>query len=288
MNIKAQLLIVYAASSWGMTGIVTRNMAAAGFSYYEISALRVVFSAIFMIVFMFMTNRQALKIKVKDLWVFVCMAAVGSAFMTTLYFITMSLIELAAASVLLYTAPYMAMVMSAIVFKEKVTPQKLAALLIAFTGCVMTVGFFGSADLNTIGVLMGLASAFCYALNTIIAKIAVTNHDPFAVATYVFCFAGVMLLPFCDFSNVAVLIVDPANIKSILIISLLISVLPSMGYYIGLKTLEPGRVLIIAFVEPLAAACAGFIVFDEVLTPVKMLGMGLIFLSLIVLNLRGR
>jgi len=54
----------------------------------------------------------------------------------------------------------------------------------------------------------------------------------------------------------------------------------------GLEKLEPGKASIIAFVEPLTAAAAGFVVYNEMLTPLKMLGMALILLSLIILNMK--
>jgi len=289
MTKTSQLLIAAAATCWGMTGVFTRQLTAAGFSYFEISAARAVFAAVCLIIFLLLTNRNDLKFNIKDLWIFLLMGCFGSALMSTLYFYTIEMITLSAASILLYTAPYMVMGMSALLFKEKITPQKLAALFIAFTGCIMTVGFIDSSELSKIGVASGLLCAFLYASNTIIAKFALRKYSPFVISAYAFAIASVLLIPLCDYGKVIALVCESGdNLRNILLLGFFIAVLPAILYYKGLEKTEPSRASIISFVEPLAAATAGFVVFDEVLSPIKILGMVLILVSLIILNLRAR
>jgi drug/metabolite transporter (DMT)-like permease len=288
MSKTSELLIMFAAMCWGSTGTITRPLSAAGFSFVEMTATRTVFAAVCLFSFLLITDRKALKFRLKDVWLFFCMGLFGSVLMGILYFYTIETITMAAASVLLYTAPYMAIIMSAFVFKEKITLQKMSALVIAFIGCIMTVGVIDSGHLSMIGIMAGLAAAFFYSTQTIIGKVALMRgYGPLTLSAYYYAVAGIILLPFCDYAKMAVLIgEDSNNLKYLFILGFFISVLPSSCYFQGLKRTEAGRALIIAYVEPLSAAILGFVVFEEALTPIRIFGMALILVSLIILNLK--
>jgi len=289
MNRASQFLIITAAVCWGSTGIFTRPLFASGLTSFEMTSIRSLFTSVCLLTLLSVTNRKVLTLRLKDVGLFICMGSFGNALMSILYFNTVDMITMSAASLLLYTSPYMVIIMSAAIFKEKITLQKLSALFIAFTGCVMTVGFFGGAGTPAIGIATGLGAAFCYAVYNILAKLALLRgYSPFAVSAYVYTIAGVLMIPFCDYRKVAGLIVENhVDLIYLLMLSFFISTLPSLCYFKGLEKTEPGRAMIIAFVEPMTASAAGFIAFDEMLTPVKLLGMALILLSLVILNLQA-
>jgi drug/metabolite transporter (DMT)-like permease len=289
MNITAQLLIISAAVFWGLLGVFTRPLMAAGLSPMEMVASRYILSAVFLFLFLLSADREKLKIELKDIRIFLCMGIFGLALNCTCYFIALELIPLSAASILLYTSPYMVMLLSALVFKEKITIQKISSLLIAFTGCVMTVGIIDSIDLSVIGIAAGLGAAFFYSLYTIIGKVALQKYSPFTVMFYSFITASMVLTPFCDFGKIITLMdAGNANLIDLLIVVFFLTLLPFVCYTKGLKKLEPSRVSILSFAEPLTAAVAGVIVFNETLSAIKIFGIALVFLSLIVLNLKRR
>ena len=73
--------------------------------------------------------------------------------------------SLSTAAILLYTAPTIVMLLSALFFKEKITPIKLAALVMAFAGCCLVSGLGqGENALSLGGLLFGLGSGVGYAL----------------------------------------------------------------------------------------------------------------------------
>ena len=286
---SAQYLIMVAAFCWGLVGIFSRQLAASGFSSIEMVAGRGATVSLCFVAFLLIFDREKFKIARKDiLWLF-SMGVIGISITPILYFNSMALIALSAACVLLYTAPYMVIILSAVIFKEKITLQKLSALIIAFTGCVMTVGFIDSRGLSLAGVLSGFAAAFCYALYTIIGKVVLSKYNPITVAAYIYPASTLTLLPFCHLSKMMTLIGENyINAVNLLIMGLVLTLLPTILYMSGLKRLEPGKVSIITFVEPLTAAGVGIIVFDEVLSFIKISGIVLIFLSLLILNLNRK
>jgi len=286
MSKTAQLFIISAAFLWGLMGLVTRPLTAAGFSLFQIVAARSVIASVGLFTFLLITDREKLKISIKHVPLFVIIGCV-LPLNSLNYFNAIEMITLSAAAILLYTAPYMVMAMSALVFKEKITLQKVCALLIAFSGCVMTIGVVDSERLSALGVVSGLAAAFFYALYTILLKVALKNYTPFTVTVYAFGVSGIVLIPICDFGGlIRLAAVGESTALNLLALGFIVTLIPFIFYTKGLEKTEPSRVSIIAFVEPLTASAVGIAMFGEMLTPFKLLGIALIFLSLIILNLK--
>lgn len=69
---------------------------------------------------------------------------------------------------LLYTAPSIVMILSLVLFHERITVQKLIALVLAFAGCCLVSLVGGEHKLSTIGILYGFGAGFGYALYSIL------------------------------------------------------------------------------------------------------------------------
>lgn len=287
MNKTAQLLIVFAAFCWGISGIWIRFLSTAGFSYYELTASRSVIVSACMFALLFITDRPAVKINIRDIWIFVCTGGFGTVLCTIFYIYTAMKITLSATTILLYTSPYMVLLISAVVFKERITLQKAGALLIAFTGCIMTTGLIGKTHLPAIGVLTGLGAAFSYSLYTIFSKFALKKYKPVTIIAYSHGISFILLAPFCDFGNIMTLVGSGEDLAALLLFAIVLSLLPALCYLKGLEKLEASRASILAFVEPLTAAAAGAVVYREMLSVIKVTGIALIFLALVVLNLKS-
>ncbi|MBR0599443.1 DMT family transporter [Sinanaerobacter chloroacetimidivorans] len=289
MQKSSQFLIILAAFCWGLIGVFTRQLTAAGFSFVEIASSRSVITAVCLFSYLLLTDREKLKIKRKDSWIFLCMGGFGIVLNNVCYFNTIELITLSAASIIIYTAPYMVIVMSVLVFKEKITLQKMSALLIAFTGCIMTVGVTNSGEVSIMGITSGLGSAFGYALYSIFGRIALQKYHPFTVTAYTFAVAGIALAPASDMGNMFMLLSESAvNFSNLLVLGIFLTLVPYVCYTKGLEEIEASRASIIAFVEPLTAAAAGMVVYGEMLSLMKILGMGFIFFSLVILNVNPK
>lgn len=65
---------------------------------------------------------------------------------------------------------------------------------------------------------------------------------------------------------------------------MLCCILPYLLYTEGLRYTEAGKAAILATVEPFVAALLGICLFHESVTFYKLLGMGAIFLAILLLN----
>ena len=283
------IAVLLAGILWGSLGIFIRRLSAAGFTSLQIVFARVLFGALLLIFYALFKDRQLLKLRVKDLWCFVGSGITGFAFFNYCYFTTMQYASLCVAAVLLYTAPIIVMVLSALLFHEKITRKKLFALLLAFGGCICAVGLLSGDVLLTVpGLFIGLGAGLGYALVTVFTRYALNRgYTSITIVIYTLLFAAAAV--FC-MTDVRPVFQYCANIRNLLFLILFIltgTIAPNMLYTWGMSRMDNDTASIIVSIEPIAATVIGVIAFGEQLSADTILGIGLMTVALIVLNLKS-
>ena len=118
-TVFASACILAAGSMWGTMGLWVRRLTAEGLDSMQILALRIVVTAVMMLVFLAVYNRKLLKIRWKDLWCFLGTGICSIVFFGYCYNRTIVLTSLSVAAILLYTAPIFVMILSRFLFGEK-------------------------------------------------------------------------------------------------------------------------------------------------------------------------
>jgi len=278
---KGVLFVALGASLWGIIGIFTRFLYGEGLSPLQITFTRCIVTLVSMFFAVLAIDRKLFRIDIKDIWMFIGTGLFSIVFFNVMYFTTQQMVSLSTASVLLYTAPCFVMIMSAILFKEKVTRLKIIALILAFTGCVFATGLGG--DGMNIGVAYGILAGFGYALYSIFSKYALVKYSLPTILFYTFLVATVCLLPFCDIAHVADACTNSEVILYILGLGIVSTVLPYYFYTKGLKGMDAGKASIIAFIEPMVATVASIAIGDE-FGVMNVIGIALILGSVILLS----
>lgn len=213
---------------------------------------------------------------------------------SVMYFMTQQETSLSVAAVLLYTAPCFVILMSAIFFHERITGHIIIALVIALVGCVFTTGlatsmFTGSVgQVSTLGIITGILSGLGYALYSIFGNVALKKYSSVTVTAYTFMFAALALMPFTLNRELFDLVAQPVVLQNAVGIALISTILPYTLYTLGLKYIEPGKASVMAFSEPVIATLVGVFVFREAMTLGGVVGIVLIFISIIMLNMKKR
>lgn len=286
-RIFAPALIIIAGVCWGLIGLFSNYLSAAGLRPEQITVIRCVLACFVIGGYLLIFKRGAFKVRVKHLWIFLGTGVLSIAFYNVCYFACINMCGLSFAAILLYTAPCFVVLLSAVFFKEHLTRQRGFALIIAFVGCLLVVGVgSGQTSLSGLGILVGLASGIGYALYSIFARVALKHYEAPTVMFYTFLFASLALLPFSEPINIVSLALDSASVFEVMIALALIStVTPFACYTTGLAHMETGKASIIAFVEPMVSLLLGVMVFGEVLTLQNMIGVIGILGAVVLLNL---
>ncbi|MDD6211867.1 MAG: EamA family transporter [Clostridiales bacterium] len=288
MKKYAPMLIVLAGCLWGTMGLFVRHLNEMGLASMQIVELRSIIAALLLFPITFFKDKKLLKIRIHQLWPLVCSGLFSIVFFNFCYFSTISIMNLSMAAILLYTAPMFVMLLSVVLFQEKLTARKLTALGFAFGGCCLVCGILNSSVSITLpGLLLGLGSGLGYALYSIFSRFSLNQGlHPIAVTDYTFLFAAIGGAALTDFSSIEAIIQQygVTFIAFAIFYTVVTTVLPYLLYTTGLRYVENGTASVIASIEPVVATILGFLVFAETPTLSTLLGIILVVLALVLLN----
>lgn len=259
---------------WGLIGLFTRNLGALGISVTGIVLVRNLGGAIVTGLVFLLTDRSVFRISLRHLPIFVGTGIVSVLLFTLCYFACQTMCSLAVAACLLYTAPAFVMILSAILWRDKITKRKFAALIAAFLGCTFVTGIWsGEVYVTLTGAVLGVASGLFYGLYSIFGRYALAHYETRTVTFYTFAFAALGAL--CVLPTAPLRICFSAVQPALLSLGLIVvsTVLPYLLYTKGLEDLDSGRASILASIEPVTAALVGVVAFGEPMGISTVLGL---------------
>lgn len=282
---KSTVFILLGAVLWGIIGLFVRTLSPLGFSSMQLVTLRSYITVVGLVAILLISDPKKLRIKLRDLWYFIGTGLISFVFFNTCYFNAMDYASLSVAAILLYTAPFFVMVMSAIFFGEKITWNKLAALLLAFLGCVLVSGFFGQkVSVSAVGILWGLGAGFGYALYSIFAKFALKKYDTLTVITYTFLVASAGATLLCNPAQMMqTLSQHTESLWMLILYGILTGAAAYYFYTKGLEKTPPAKASVIATAEPVVATVCGLFL-GETLTILNIAGIVLVLAAVLYLQ----
>ena len=282
----AYLCVVLSAMLWGIIGIFVKKLDEFGFSNLQIVFIRAIVAAITVALFYFIKYKRIDIIKLRDAKYFVGTGIFSIVFFNWCYFIAINKTSLAVAAILLYTAPTIVMIFSVLLFKEKMTKEKVISLVLSFTGCVfVTLSGQGTGiKISFIGVIAGLGAGHGYALYSIFGRYALNKYDSITVTLYTFVFASISLIPFVDIPEMIVLFSNLSSVFYAIILGVFSTTMPFLLYTYGLTKMESSKASIIATLEAIVATVIGIILYSESITFLKIIGIIIVVLGLVMIK----
>jgi len=283
------IFVLLAGSFWGAMGIFVRGLASCGLSSIEICFIRMTIASILMAIYFLIFKRSALKIRIKDIWCFIGTGVLSLTFFGYCYFTTIQMTSMSVAAVLLYTSPVFVLILSAILFREKISRKKVICVLIAILGCAFVSGIFGGdANITLNGLLYGLGSGLGYGLYSIFGRYAIKRgYGPLTITFYSFVFSAISLIfltkPVQVFDKIGSGRVD-INIYYVIGTAIVVTILPYLFYTIGLTRIESSKAAVVACIEPIMATAFGYFAFGEVLSIYEMIGVALVLFAILLLS----
>lgn len=287
MNKKAVFSVVFSGILWGIITIFIKKLSANNLDAMQISLIRMIVATPVFAIFLLIKDKSKFKIKLKDLWIFLGTGIISIVIFNTCYFYTMIHSEASVAVVLLYTSPVFIMILSAILFKEKITVRKIIALILTFIGCIFTAGLIGGTHtIKPLILCTGLCSGLAYGLYTIFGRVALKKYDTLTVTVYTFIFGLIgSLFVGKPVETVKEISAQPSLILWCLGIGFFCTVLPYFFYTWGLQRMESGKAAILVAVEPLVGSALGMIFYNEICSVAKIFGIAMILAAIVILNL---
>ena len=287
-----RLLILIAGILWGCMGLFVRPLNEMGLTSWDIVFLRALLTSVFMLILIFIKDKNLFKIKLRDLWCFAGTGLLSIVFFNLCYFKEITITSLSVAAILLYTAPAFVMVISAFCFKERLTIRKGIALVLSFVGLIFVTGVFSgsSGRLDFSSIIIGLGAGLSYALYSIFSRFALERgYESYTISFYTFVFASLATLFFARPLNVARVVSGSWGSMGLALVFVIVStVVPYITYTLGLKSVENGQASIIASVEPVVATLNGILWFNEKMTWSVVVGIAFVLAGIVISNSRKK
>ncbi len=283
------LMVLTAATLWGFIGVFIRVLSEAGMDTMQINGARSVVCTVLLAIALYIHDRSLFRINKKDLWLF-AFAALMKLLMDICYVYAQTVLTLSLAAVLLSTDCYFMLIVSYFMFRGDLTPMRIMAAVIGFFGCAILVGVFTEdiGNIDALGVLIGLGAGVAGTFYAVGLKVTMTKgYDPVTVLFYVFLLGSIMMLPIMNLPGIVVILSeDMRYLAFMVVIGIFFTLVPYYLYSTGLKELEPSTVTVLLFVETAAAAVAGLMFYNEMLSITDIIGLGMILASLFLVDKR--
>lgn len=297
-NIKYILYVLAAGIMWGCMGLLVRPLNNVGLVSMDIVAIRAFVTFVMTLITLPMLSRlnhstakKDIKIRLRDIPIFTGTGIVSVVFFNFCYFNTIIYTSLSVAAIMLYTAPVFVMLISAVVFKDRINSRKIVALVLAFAGCgVVTGAITGSMSISVKGLLFGLGAGIGYALYSIFGKLATDRgYNSVTVTLYTFLWAGIGVIPFVKFDSLISAFAGNGKLAVYAFVLIIITTfLPYIFYTGGLSGLEPGKAAIVACIEPVTATFVGWFAYGEKPSATTYLGVAMVIAAIIVINAKSK
>jgi drug/metabolite transporter (DMT)-like permease len=190
----------------------------------------------------------------------------------TLYFLAVARIPLATAACASFVSPIIAVVLSLIVLKERMTPRKALSMILGLIGSVVIVRPGGAIEP---GVLLALGSGVSFAFYLIATRQAAQSSDPIKTLAFQCVVGTALLTPQALFAWST-----PAWKDALLFLAMgLISAVSHSLSILAFRLADASTLAPLVYVELVGAALIGYLAFGEVPNFSTLVGAGLIMAS---------
>ena len=193
----------------------------------------------------------------------------------------------AVATLCYYMQPTIVILLSPLLFKERLTGKKAACAAVSIAGMVLVSGVVGnSGGGNLRGVLLGLGAAFFYAAVVIMNK-KTPGIEPYRRTTVMLLSAGLVMLPYLlftgGFSNESVR--WPAVVL-LFVLGVVHTGLAYTLYFGSMDGLKLQTIAVLSYIDPVSALLFSALLLKEPLSVLNLIGAVLIIGSAVVSEIR--
>jgi len=242
---------------------------------YEIVLLRSLLGSIILIAVFFFTRHKLTVLQHKKDLLFIALSGVAMAADWLLLFEAYAQIGVSLGMLINYCGPAIVVALSPVIFKERITWQKIVALLAVLIGVFLISGEAGIGGISTWGLLCAVLSAFSYAAMVIFNKQA-KQVEGMENATLQLVCACVVVVIFAGCKQGFHMEIADGDWLPILWLGFINTGASCYFYFSSIGKLPSQTVAICGYLEPLSAVILAAVFLHETMLPLQILGAALI------------
>lgn len=274
---KGYALVLTSALMWGAIPLFTRYLYATGLGPLDVASVRSYLAA-GMSVVLLLALGDLRNFKPRDLPFYILYSLLAMSGTFIAYASAVEQLPIAMASVLLYTAPVFVNVLNRVLYQVPFTREKVFSLVLTLAGCALVVRMYDPASLRgeAPGILLGIAAGLCYSMTTVMGTKALEKNPSRCNGLLTLALS---FLPFLAVRPPAVVAqLEPLQLLFAVGLSIVCTVVPYLLYQVGLGCgIDGGNASIAATAEIVAATTYNVVAFGDVVEPLQVLGMAIVF-----------
>jgi drug/metabolite transporter (DMT)-like permease len=282
-------MVWVAATLFAVNGTVAKVILASGVSSLRLSQVRSTGALVGLAVLLLLFARRTLRLSRHELPFLAVFGICGLAFVQLFYFLAIHRLPIGIALVIQYVGPLLVALWARYVLHERVRRRIWIALALSLAGLGLIVRIWRGLELDAWGVAAACASAVTFAVYVLLAERAVGRRDPLSLSFYGFLFASLFWAVIQPWWTFPAGVVDDgvsllgnfadASVAVWLLMAWLVvfgTIVPFALVVGALRHVSATRVGILATLEPVLATLVAYLWLGESLTPVQLVGGGLV------------
>ena len=279
------ILALAAGFMWGVMGVFVRYLSALGLGSMEIGQIRITIGCLFIGIYLLIFHREKFSIRLRDLWCFFGSGVCSIMLFCYVCFMSMQYLPLSVASILCYTAPAFVTLLSALIFKEKITRKTIVAMGLALCGCAFVSGIGSGGNLSSFGLMLGVLSGFIFALYSIFSRFAINRgYSAWTITFYSFLLCILVGAFFCDWNSILTVMAVPKHWPWALGLGIISGFAPYVLYSLSLERIKGSIASILITVDPVVATVFSVVLFHEPLWIMAIAGIVLMLIAIVLLS----
>ena len=204
-------------------------------------------------------------------------------------YLTIQHLPVAVAIVLLFTAPALVVLWSALVTRCLPSPVVLMALMLSVLGVLLVSNIFAShlEPVNGFGIFAGLTTAIFFAAYIILSEKLSATRETVGVMLKSFAVATLFWMAYQSTQGIPQTLLAPENVLEVIYVGLAGTLLPYLLFFWCIQRVQAERAAIAATLEPFIAGILAWIWFGQTLTALQISGGVLIIVAVTAVQLKA-
>ena len=269
---RAYLKYIFSLLLFGTNGVVASYIS---LSSYEIVFFRTLVGSLMLVSIFIFSKREVSFKKYKKQTFFAILSGVAMGLSWMFVYEAYKQIGVSIASLVFYCGPIIVMIVSPILFKEKLTLPKILGFITVFCGVLLVNGQISHGGNIKFGLFCGAMAALMYSLMIIFNKQA-KDIVGLEISTIQLVAGFVVVAVFIGFKQGFVIDVPASSWIPIFILGLVNTAIGCYLYFSSISDLPVQTVAVCGYLEPLSAVVFSVLILGEVMSLPQIIGAVLI------------
>lgn len=237
---------------------------------------RVFFSSIFLLIII-LIKKDNWKLKKRD-YSYVIVAGIILAIHWFTFLQAIQIATVAIGTITFATFPIFVTFLEPLIYHEKLEIKNVTMAIIMFAGVLITVPEFSLANQMTLGIVVGMISAFSYAILCLFNRYLSLNYSGIIICLYEQGVATIILFPTIFFVTTTI---NSLDLGAIIFLGIVCTAIAHSIYVNSLKKIKVQTASIISSMESVYSIIFAFLLLNEMMAFKELLG-GLIIIGVAI------